>query len=319
MAGSDIYTIYSVEIVGGTAADVINGVVDQTVDPGITDAMVSGNSFVDPEHVSAASISPRISFTTNDLKTALDKIGIDGIAIGGAVAGTMVCWFRKRLPGGQFAADATNHVKVVASLGICVPRTITGAQGEEATGTWEIIPAWDGTNNPLIITTGISITTAESGVSTLYTVGDSYVNASLVEGTVRNNVDFGITAEPVFSSGQVFPEHVSITGRQASMGFETLDMSEFADANIGGTGIARLAAGAGITRVFLRKKAQNGLVVADETAEHISFEVSEGRIITVPTSGSHQGNATLGVRVNPTYDGSNATIIVNTADAMNGA
>ncbi|KPL06084.1 hypothetical protein AMJ85_10710 [candidate division BRC1 bacterium SM23_51] len=104
--------------------------------------------------------------------------------------------------------------------------------------------------------------------------------------------------------------------REASMRCTSLDMP-LLDETLG-LSIAGKAR-TGITRAFLRKKALGGGLVPDATAEHVKLEVAEGRINPQEFGGDHQGQATLGLQVTPTYDGVNAPITYVKNVAVSGA
>jgi hypothetical protein len=77
-------------------------------------------------------------------------------------------------------------------------------------------------------------------------------------------------------------------------------------------GLTGAAQGANDSVVYLRKIEEGGTRVADDTAEHISFTIDEGHIITGPIHGSQGQNLGTEVVITPTYDGTHDVIAIST-------
>lgn len=305
----NVYSPYAVAI---GAATVIRQITNVALDPAVQEMLVSGSGRIDPEHASVASQIPMMRFTTTAIKTAIDAAGVSGLKIDQTNdTNQMIFQFQRRAQGGTFDTGSS-HTKLTIKRGLLKPVTVNASQGDTpATIEYELVCLYDGANAPVIIETDQALVDKSPAISDVWTVGPWWVNAALVDGIQDFTMNFGINHNAPLGSGEVWSQLAYIQSRAASMTCTSLDTSPIVSA-VGLLGIAR----SGSTRAFLRKKAQGGANVLDATAEHIRFDVAEGRITTQNYGSDHQGDATIGLLVTPTFNGTNDPIAVNTAAAV---
>ncbi len=298
---ADVYTLYALQI-GTTVIDQIRS---QTIDPGLTEMLESGDSSLDNLHVSVNNQSPTITFSTTALKKALDVCGVAGLLIDEAGSSNGIdLFFRKRAMGGGYAAGSS-HLKLTVNLGVLIPTTLPATHPEAGSVEFMLYVVWDGTNNPILIDKDQSVSLSLA-FSAIHTIGPWWINGVQLLGMTSMGVDFGLTVETKASDGEVWPRSAHIISRGASMTGTTRDLAVLdRTASLGILGVARSAQ----TRAFLRKKAAGAALVEDATAEHIRFDINAGRISPQQITGEHQADASTGILVTPIYDGSNAPIV----------
>jgi hypothetical protein len=107
--------------------------------------------------------------------------------------------------------------------------------------------------------------------------------------------------------GQVWATYVSIQFRQPSFMLVTTDPTIIDTFGIVGTAIS-----ASDVVLYLRKMAEGGTRVADDGGAHVSFTLDEGIITCEDVSANQDGIAQATLRVDPTFDGTNAIIVIST-------
>lgn len=86
--------------------------------------------------------------------SALSTFGMAGVALT-----SFVTYFRKLASGGTRVANATaQHVKLSGTKGMLYPRGAKGTNDKPMEGEWNIVPAFDGTNDPVQVATASAIT-----------------------------------------------------------------------------------------------------------------------------------------------------------------
>jgi hypothetical protein len=112
-----------------------SGVLDQltnfNLNPGIQTIELGFDGEVDITFVAPGNVAPTFSMDTVDIKTALDALGADGLALAGAE--TLTCYFQKVAKGGKRAAASSQHLEMVAAEGIVIPQTLTVTNNQAAT------------------------------------------------------------------------------------------------------------------------------------------------------------------------------------------
>ena len=301
---ADIYTLYALRI----GATVIDQILSQNIDPGLTEMMVSGDSSLDNEHVSASAQTATIRFRTTAIAEVLDAVSVSGLVIDeGNDSNGIDLWFRKRAMGGGF--EAGEDLLMVVNLGILVPVTLTANHPEQAEIECMLHLVWDGTNNPIVITKDQTVPNLSPSITAIHTIGPWWVNNTQLLGMRSFGVNFGLNVATKSSDGDVWPRSAHIESRGASMTGTSSDLAILDDATgLGIMGIVQSGGATGI-RTFLRKKEQGAGVLADNVAEHIRFSVAEGRVSPQEFGGEHQADAVTGILVTPSYDGSNQPIV----------
>lgn len=314
-----MFVLTAVEIGKAAAWTTLDQITNWTINPGLNLLITKAGGKIDPIFVANIQQAPTITFGTPQLKDALDKCALTPAALESVAGDSAILWFRRRAAGGEFAAGAT-AIKVTVNLGIAYLTGIEAALGGAAIANYQIDAAYDGTNEPLVIEKEQTYTlNGTAGDEAYWTVGTGYVNSLELDAVQRFTLTTGIEIKPVNQAGSIWPVELSLKNRGASWTWETedlavLDTADVADLALGIGGIA-LDTGA-VTRAFLQKVADGRLVAptGEGNDVHIEFEASEGMISPGDSSGNNDEDGTATVTVTPTHDGTNALIIVDTAD-----
>lgn len=301
---ADIYTLYALRI----GATVIDQILSQNIDPGLTEMMESGDSSLDNEHVSASAQTATIRFGTSAIAEALDAAGVSGLVIDEANDSNGIdLWFRKRAMGGGF--ESGEDLLMVVNLGILVPVTLTANHPDRAEIEYVLHLVWDGTNDPVTITKDQTVAALAPTITDIHTIGPWWINNTQLLGMRNFSVNFGLNVATKSSDGDVWPRSAHIESRGASMTGSSSDLAILDDVTgLGIMGIVQSGGQFGI-RAFLRKKEQGAGVLIDGNAQHIRFSVAEGRVSPSDFGGDHQADGTVGLLVTPSYDGTNQPIV----------
>lgn len=312
MAITDMYTIYAVNL--NMTTDIwITQIVDQRVSLGITRFLEASDGEVDPRYVAVNEQRPVIGFTTTDLAVALGTAGIDGHAIDvdtAATKGSFEAFFQILAEGGT-RGGASLHTMLTINEGILVPRTLSASQGGIARLSYECHATYDGTNDPIVIATSQSIAAVTAGVTSLWTLGPVSLNGTDVNGVMDMSIDFGIQLLVEGSDGEIWPRYVAIMSRQPTISFTTPDAGLLNTLAIEGT-----AQGATNSVIYLRKMDEGATRVAEATEEHISITIDEGHLAVEDVTGAHGQRLGARATITPTYDGTDAILVIDTTAAI---
>jgi len=271
----DLHTIYAVDFDG----TLIDQVVSQDITPNIEPILASGDGQVYPSFSAAGSISPRVTFSTTAVLTALTAVGVTGVAV---AADALVTMYLQKYAEGGLRAGATSHLKMVASKGLLVPRRLSASM-DGVTMEYELITVFDGTNAPIILTADQSLAGSPS-TGELFVVGPVKINDVQLEGIQAIELDFGIGEIVRISDGQVYPTYVAIGSIAPTLTIETTEALALNTFGVDGT-----AQGATASEFYLRAVSPGGTRVINATASHIKIvnTASKGRISAEAVRGVH--------------------------------
>lgn len=307
----DRHALYAVnvDVAGGAGSDVF---IDQlstfSVSAGIAELLEGSDGLVDPSYTAVREQRPSITFDTSAIATVLAQIGIAGLAVTADADEYGADFYFQLIAEGGTRTAGANHRRLRMPQGIIVPRRLSAAQGGNAVLSLEALPTYDETNNPLVLATSQSLVGSPS-VGELFTVGPVIVNGTTVGDVMGIDIDFGIDVRTETSDGLVWPTYCYIAARQPLITVRCRDVSLLNTLGITGT-----AQSATDSVIWFRKRAEGGTLTADTTAQHISVTIDEGRIEVSRISGNVPLEVEL--RIRPTYDGSNAIMVINTAAAI---
>ena len=194
--------------------------------------------------------------------------------------------------------------------GLLIPRTLTAPLDSLANLSFEAIASYDESNDPIVIAANQALE-GSPAVSEGFVCGPAKINGVALPGVQEITIDFGITELVQAADGQVWPTFVAIMSRRPVITIRCLDVL-----SLNTFGLSGAAQGDTDSLIYLRKVAEGGLRVADDTAEHISFAIDEGRISVNTIGGGHDSPQASEVKITPTYDGTNDIVAINTATAI---
>jgi hypothetical protein len=275
------------------------------ISPNVAAVVKSGDGYVDPTFVAAGRIKPTMWVTTNDLKNALDVIGLSGKAL--SASSIMKTYLNKVAAGGTRTAGAT-HTLIEMNEGIIVPTSITVTDGQAATVSYIAFLTYDGTNVPIKVTVNQSLPTITPSVLT-HTTGPIQVNGAAIEGIQSMTLDFGIDVTALGGDGEVYDTFAGIMSRNPTLKFTTTDcdiMDTFeVPTNVSATVVA-----------YLTKMSAGTVRVANNVAEHIKLTMTAGMVNNEALTLTQGQNGTVDGLVNLAWDGSNDIVAINTASAI---
>lgn len=311
----EAFTLYAVQI-GSTTIDQITS---QNIDPGLQEMLVSGDSTINNEHVSVSSQVPIVTFSTTDIDAILaaGSATVNGYPIDEANDSNAVkLWFRKRGMGATYVAGSV-HLRATVNLGVLVPVSLRASHGDTPA---EIecaltVVSDSGANQPVYFEL-VADPSLSPAIASVFTVGPWWVNGTQYDDIQDFNLEFGINVATPSGSGVIYPTGAYIASRAPTMTCTMLQLGRLDEATgLGALGVVR----SGVTRAFLRKKVLGAALVPDATAEHIKFDVAEGRISPQNINAAHQSDAMVGLVVTPTWNGSNDPIAYTADVAVSGA
>jgi len=137
----------------GTSLD---SVISINVDFGITlRGPIFSEGAVWAKFVAVETTQPRITITTLDLE-AIHTLGISGSAQ--SATDSLIYLVRAKEGGTREANGESKHIKLAVGEGLIFVDREAGSQGSEGTADIIILPTYDGSNDPIVITTGSAIT-----------------------------------------------------------------------------------------------------------------------------------------------------------------
>ena len=301
MAISSLHTLYAVDI----NTTLVDQVTDQSIDVNTAHFLQGGDGSVYKTFAAVNTITPTIGFTTTAIKTLLDKITVGGLKV---TSGAVLTAFLQQVDEGATRKGASAHTKIIVNEGLVYPVTVSASQGAPAQASAMVACTYDGSNLPLAITEGQSLTGTPT-VDNMWTLGPATVFGNAVTGVQSVSIDFGITLFLQAGDGQIYNTFVAVNEQTPTISIETTDVGLLADLTLVGDASSTAVC-------YLTHVTQGGTRVINATETHISFTVNEGRAFAEAITGSD--GSILGTRIGiiPTHDGTNAPIVVDTTAAI---
>jgi len=307
MAMSEKYSVGAV-VLDDTADVVIGGITQSSVSQNVTVESEATSGEVYARIMTIKAIEPSASFTTRMVSTALTNIGVSGLSIVTLASG--VALFLNQHAIGSTRAAGSTHRKVLGASGLVVPRRLTlGLKGDAELSYDVIYLSADGSAAPVAVTDNNAFPTVTDAER--YALGTAKIGNVALGQLTQLDIDFGINAVVEQAGGEAYPTFVSIESIKPSI---TIGCNKASDAT------TALLAGTEGTHansiIFLRKRDDGGTFVADVTAEHIKFTAAGIAHLEQVWTASNQGAATVGIRMDLKYDGTNAPITFTGSTAI---
>lgn len=273
---------------------VIDGIVESSVDPAVTEFIfgTDGNTYNAFAAVNEA--KPVARFTGIKIAEILTLVGSDFYADADTYALDM--WLKEA---DAFATHAATGPKISITKGLIVPRTLSAEQGREARIECEVVMGGNEGNAPWTYTADQSYPTGDD-MDELFTIGGVTVNDVAVNDVQQSQVDFGLAAQVVMADGLVYPTLVYVQGYDPTITFRTLNLDLMSTLGI---------AGANNSCAVTYLKCAEGGVRAGSGDQTVT--ANQARVTARQISASHRQNAMLEVTVTPTYNGTNAPLVVS--------
>lgn len=268
MSVSALYYPHAIVLPSGT---VIAQLSDLTPGYELDDLTEFAAGQVGPQFVGSGRSVPHVPFTSTQLLSVLSEIDTLGVAKSLAAGNTDVYYRAGASLGARVAGASSAHVRMrMASNGLLTWQSIQADQDRTAEIRARILPVWDGTNNPVVVT-GSQALAGTSAVNSLFTLGPIKINGSFVGGlttlTWENNLEY----EEVAGDGEEFISYGGVRTVRPVITFRTKNVAVLNTYGAKGTALTALSC-------FFRKRQSAGINVADATTEHISLTHTAGVI-----------------------------------------
>lgn len=246
------------------------------LDAGITSMIERGAGEVAPNFIATQMQKPTIPFTTPQLATLLTNVGVNGASIASATL-----YLKHGATAGRVARATTTHKQVACTTALIYWTTIRLPHNGVGTADVVIVPVYDGTNAPLILTASVALSGTVSAQS-YFGAGPVYINNSAVGAVQEITINSGCQLVEVGGESDVYNTFVGVQSVEPSIEVRTFHTINWAS-GITLTGTA-LDGTNGVV-AYGRKYSADGQRVSNATTEHIRFLQLNGRIIPLDTSG----------------------------------
>ena len=285
----------------------IGGITDQSIDTGaeVNSEVTAGGT--SPQFGELAAIATGGQFQGHDVAAMLTAIGSRGLCLEGDDAPGFALWTLTKNDCGTLASGSV-HRKLIIPNGLVVPRTLTIQQGQRASLTCEVFGIFDGTNDPIIVSTSLAAPTGLTDVIGFH-LGETKVGNVAITNIQQISLDFGIEVQPEYDDGESFPKSLHIGKVQPVMSITTHDVSKFGSSGVPLQGLAGTHAN---TYTIARKRAigTSSFVAA---AEHAKLTMAG--VVTVKQAANASSNGVHGMTIMVTSldDGTNDMVDIDLA------
>lgn len=290
----------------GTA--IIGGISRQSVKQGTEtrSEVVSGELY--SRYTSMTGYSPVYEFDTFSLKQIIDAIGM--ITDISGISGGVELYAQLTTPVGR--ASGATHQKYVAVNGVILPTSITCEAGGDAKITVTSLAIGDATNAPHVITNSVALPTPVTDTER-FALGTFAIGGVTIGNIQSLNIDFGVDAQTERFAGSLWPTEAWARAIKPVITLTGTNMTDLGSSAITQYGLAATHAN---TTIYLRKREIHGSFVSDITAEHIKITAAGMATIDDAMESAGDSLATIGLKLECEYDGTNAPLIFDTASAI---
>lgn len=258
------------------------------------------------------------SFSTLDLKTALDAIGVIGASIGG-ITGGLVFYFALQEEGGPGFAAGAVHRSITMTKGIVVPTRLNCDDLGDAELSYDATAVWNSAVDPIVLADTASLPTIAIDQNR-YSLGPVSLGGLALPQLLNFSVDFGIKVETYREAGgaSIYDQSASITQINPKLTLRGNKVKWFGAAPTA-IPLAGLEVLHATSSVYLRARDLGGQFISDVTPSHIKLTFSGLATIDAPGSYTHgdsrmPGETTLTIETY--HNGTLTPLVIATAVAI---
>jgi hypothetical protein len=263
-----MYYPHAVIFPGG---NVISQLTDLSGARNFADLAERSPSDIGPTFTGSQQSTPDINFGTQEVKTLLDLMTLQGICDDFSGGNVDVEYRAGKNRGDREDTTDTDHLRLrCESNAYASWQSLKVDQGSNAEIRARVVPVYDGVNNPMVAASGVALSVSNPAVSQLYTQGPIKINGTtldLVQGSSwENNIEYdeqvGDEGFYVWSGIRAFAPMITIRTRKSSY---------YAAYGEKGTALTSLT-------LYLRRRQRNGMNEPNGSAVHIAFTHTAGTI-----------------------------------------
>lgn len=264
-----------------------------------------------PTHVAIGSQNPTADFSSYAIANCLDQIGIGGLSIADLASGLDLYAYKHADGGGR--ATGTSHRKYTATKGLIVPTRLSCEHRGDATISYNVLPTWDGSNDPLVETDAVAVPSAPTD-DERFSIGPISIGGVTIDEIRSFELDFGMSAKTEGADSDLHDTHSSIVEVMAILTLRGINLEWLKSTNIPRAGKAGTHANSSF---YLRKRSQSSAgYIADGTAEHIKGTMAGLAYIDDTFTGGKDNPAEASLKLVAKFDGTNAPVVFTTASAI---
>lgn len=264
-----------------------------------------------PTHVAIVSQNPTADFASYAIQNCLDQIGIGGLSIASLANGLDLYAYKHADGGGRMTGG--NHRKYTIEKGLIVPTRITCEHRGDATIAYNVLPTWDGANDPLVESDSVSVPAAPTD-DERFTIGPVTIGGVTIDEIRSFELDFGMNAKTEGTDSDLHDTHSSIVDVMAVLTLRGINLEWLKSTNIPRAGKAATHANSSF---YLRKRSQSAAgFLSDATAEHIKGTMAGLCYIEDTFTGGRDNPAEASLKLVAKFDGTNAPVVFTTASAI---
>jgi len=296
-----IHNLYGVEY--GT--DKIGGVKALRIETGSESRNEVGDGGVYPTQAPIHAQNPMIEFTTRAIDTALGSIG----AVGAAIGTVDFDAYAQAHDEGGTRKGASSHRQYTVNEGLVVPRRLSCGHQDDAEITYEVLPTWNGTNDPIVITDGVSLPSGFAD-DERWTLGACTIESFACPWLERLELDFGVEVRREGAASAIWPQFASIVTIKPRLTLRGIDPTWLKSTNIPFAGKAVTHAN---TAVYLRKR--SGASFASGSV-HLKFTFCGLAYIDQALEADGSDPAGVSLVMPLLHDGTNNPVVVSQNQAL---
>jgi hypothetical protein len=310
MTVANRHSLYGVQL-DDTSPVILGGIEVVNVKTDTQDRVDSTSGSTYPQHTAIVGQKPAADFTSFALQDCLDQIGIAGLDIADIANGLNLYAYKHDDGGGR--ATGSTHRKYNMVKGLIVPNRITCDHQGDARVMFDVLPTWDGTNDPFTITDSSAVPTAAAD-DERFTIGGVTIGGVTISQIRSFELDFGMNAKTEGADSDIFDTHASIVDVRPVLTLRGINIEWLKSTAIPLAGKAATHAN---TTLYLRKRLQTGAgFVADGTAQHVKMTMAGLAWIDEVFSSQGENATECSLKLAAVYDGTNAPVVITTASAI---
>lgn len=304
------HNLYGVEL-ADTVPVVLGAIESVNIRTGTEHRAETTSGALYPTHTSIVAQNPVADFSSYALQDCLDQVGVAGLSIADLANGLNLYAYKHADGGGRMTGS--NHRKFNILKGLVVPTRITCDHRGDAMISYNILPTWDGANDPVVESDASAVPSAPSD-DERFTIGGASIGGVTIDEIRSFELDFGMNAKTEGADSHLHDTHASIVEVIAMLTLRGINLEWLKSTNIPRAGKAATHAN---TTLYLRKRLQTSAgFVSNATSEHIKMTMAGLAWIEDAFTGGQDNPAECSLRLVAKFDGTNLPVVFTTASAI---